>query len=216
MGKEPALDQRLRRELGIKDDPTTWSGGFARIAWRLHVPAAVPDLTARAQSSKVSLADRRFAIDTLAFIDDPAASTAMMRLAKANDALREPATWWLLNRLSNSWADHGLREALKTAGIYDPDAIVLREAIVPKPPANLPELSIDEIVRLKGDAAKGKISAVRCVACHTIDGTGFELGPALDGWGRGKSAEVIARALVLPSAEIAMDTRPPRSRRRTA
>ena len=74
---------------------------------------------------------------------------------------------------------------------------------MPKPPADLPELSIDEIVRLKGDAARGKISAVRCVACHTIDGTGFELGPALDGWGRGKSAEVIARALVLPSAEIA-------------
>ena len=39
----------------------------------------------------------------------------------------------------NSWADHGLREALKTAGIYDPDAIALKEAIVPKPPANLPE-----------------------------------------------------------------------------
>ena len=80
---------------------------------------------------------------------------------------------------------------------------MLREAIVPKPPADLPELSIDEIVRLKGDAARGKASAVRCVVCHSIDGTGFELGPALDGWGRGKSAEVIARALVLPSAEIA-------------
>ena len=116
--------------------------------------------------------------------------------------MREPATWWLLNRLSNSWADHGLQPALKAAGIYDPDAIVLREVIVPKPPADLPELSIEKIVALKGDAARGKISAVRCVACHSIDGTGFELGPTLDGWGRGKSADVIARALVLPSAEI--------------
>ena len=143
-GKEPALYERLRRELGVKDDPTTWSGSFARIAWRLHVPAAVPDLTARARSAKLSLADRRLAIDTLAFINDPAASTAMVSLAQAGDPLREPATWWLLNRLSNSWADHGLRQALKTAGIYDPDAIVLREAIVPKPPADLPELSIDD------------------------------------------------------------------------
>ena len=108
-GKEPALYERLRRELGVKDDPTTWSGSFARIAWRLHVPAAVPDLTARARSAKLSLADRRLAIDTLAFINDPAASTAMMSLAQAGDPLREPATWWLLNRLSNSWADHGLR-----------------------------------------------------------------------------------------------------------
>jgi putative heme-binding domain-containing protein len=40
--------------------------------------------------------------------------------------------------------------------------------------------------------------------CHTIGGTGAELGPALDGWGRGKSAEVIATALVAPNADIAM------------
>ena len=75
--------------------------------------------------------------------------------------------------------------------------------VVPPPPADLPELSIEEIVRLKGDAARGKTAAARCVMCHSIDGAGAELGPALDGWGRGKSAEVIARALVNPSAEIA-------------
>jgi putative membrane-bound dehydrogenase-like protein len=202
-GKEAALYDRLRRELGVKPDPLTWSGAFARITWRLHVPAAVPDLIARARSATLSPADRRLAIDTLAFIDAPAASAAMLRLAEPGSSLREQATWWLLNRLSNSWANHGLGQALKTAGIYDPDTIALREVIVPRPPANLPELSIDEIVRLKGDAARGKGSAVRCLVCHSIDGTGFELGPALDGWGRGKSAEVIARALVLPSAEIA-------------
>ena len=39
--------------------------------------------------------------------------------------------------------------------------------------------------------------------CHAIGGTGAELGPALDGWGRGKSADVIATAIVRPSAEIA-------------
>ena len=77
-GKEPALYDRVRRALGVKDDPLTWSGAFARIAWRLHVPAAVPDLTARARSSKLPLADRRLALDTLAFIDDPAASKAML------------------------------------------------------------------------------------------------------------------------------------------
>ena len=48
------------------------------MAWRLHVPAAVPDLTARAQSSKLSLADRRLAMDTIAFVKDPAASKAML------------------------------------------------------------------------------------------------------------------------------------------
>jgi putative membrane-bound dehydrogenase-like protein len=202
-GKEPALYERLRRELGVKDDPTTWSAAFARIAWRLHVPAAIPDLTARARSSKLSLADRRLAMDTLAFISDPAASAAMLDLAKAESPLREPATWWLLNRMSGDWTDHNLRPALKTAGIYDPDSIALKEAVVPPAPANLPELSVDEIVRLTGDATRGKTAATRCLMCHTFEGTGAELGPALDGWGRGKSADVIATALVRPNAEIA-------------
>jgi putative membrane-bound dehydrogenase-like protein len=198
-GKEAALYGRLRPS----GDPLAWPASFAQIAWRLHVPAAVPDILARARSSTLSLADRRLAVDTLAFIDDPAASTAMVGLAEPSSPLREPATWWLLNRMSNSWAAHGLRETLKTAGIYDPDAIALKEAMVPRPPPDLPELSIDEIVKLKGDAARGKTLAVRCLSCHVIGGTGFELGPALDGWGRGKSAEVIARAIVLPNAEIA-------------
>ena len=202
-GKEPALYDRVRVALVVKTDPTTWSPAFARIVWRLHVPAAVADLTARAKSPKLSLPDRKLAVDTLAFVDDRAASQAMLSLAEPNSPLRDPATWWLLNRLSNSWADHGLRPALKTAGIYDPDAIVLKEVVAPPVPANLPPLAVDDVVRLAGDAARGKTTFARCQMCHSISGTGAEFGPALDGWGRGKSADVIARAIVLPSAEIA-------------
>ncbi|HXW05659.1 MAG TPA: PVC-type heme-binding CxxCH protein [Vicinamibacterales bacterium] len=202
-GKEPALYERLRRELGVKDDPLTWSGPFARIAWRLHVPAAVTDLTARARSTTLPDADRRLAMDTLAFIRDPAASKAMLALVEPESPLREGATWWLLNRMSNDWAEHGLRESLRIAGIYDPDAIVLREAVVPPAPADLPKLDVDEILRLTGDAGRGRTTATRCLMCHAIGGTGAELGPALDGWGQGKSAEVIAIALVDPNAEIA-------------
>ena len=201
-GKELALYERLRRELGGRD-PLRWSNAFARIAWRLHVPAAISDLSARARSPRLSADERRLAMDTLAFIDDPAASKVMLGLAGPKNALREGATWWLLNRLSNDWADHDLRPALKAAGIYDPESIKLQEAVVPRPTADLPELSVDEIVRLTGDASRGKTTATRCVMCHSIGGAGAELGPALDGWGRGKSAEVIARAIVQPNAEIA-------------
>ena len=202
-GKEPALYDQLKRELGVAADPGAWKENFARIAWRLHVPAAVPDLLARAQSTKLSSADRRLALDSLAFIKDPAASKAMLTIAQTEGPTREPATWWVLNRLSNDWADHGLRPALKAAGIYDPDTIKLREAVVPPAPADLPNLSVDEIVQLTGDAGRGKATASRCLMCHAIEGNGAELGPALDGWGRGKSAEVIATALVRPNAEIA-------------
>ncbi len=101
------------------------------------MPAAVADLTARARRRQLSLADRRFALDTLAFVTDPAASKAMLSLADANSALREPATWWLLNRLGSDWAapEYGLRPALKAAGIYDPDTIALKEVVVPPAPA---------------------------------------------------------------------------------
>jgi putative membrane-bound dehydrogenase-like protein len=202
-GKEPALYDRLKRDLGVKDDPLTWSPAFARIAWRLHVPAAVPDLARRAGASTLSPADRRLALDTLAFVKDPAAPKAMLTLADAKSEVREPATWWLLNRMSSDWANYELRPALKAAGIYDPDAITLREIVVPPPAPDLPQLSVEDVAALTGNAARGKETSTRCLMCHAIAGTGAELGPGLDGWGRGKSAEVIATAIVKPSAEVA-------------
>ena len=80
-GRKPRSTIGCARELGRQGDPVAWSPAFAWIAWRLHVPAAVPDLLARARAAKLSLADRRCAIDALAFIDDPAASNAMLKLA---------------------------------------------------------------------------------------------------------------------------------------
>ncbi len=108
-----------------------------------------------------------------------------------------------MNLLTGDWASLGLGPALKTAGVYDPDAIVLKEAVIPPPSADLPTLSAEEISRLTGNAARGKETAARCQMCHNIGGTGAELGPVLDGWGRGKSSEVIATAIVNPNAEVA-------------
>jgi putative heme-binding domain-containing protein len=202
-GKEPALYDRLRRDLRIGNDPLSWPASFAWLAWRLHVPAAVNDVAARARSARLSAADRKLALDTLAFIDDPAASRAMLALAAPSSAQRDMATWWLLNRMSNSWASHNLAPALKAAGIYDPDAITLQAVVVPPAPADLPVLSVADIAARTGNAARGRETATRCLMCHTIGGTGAELGPALDGWGRGKSAAVIAAAIVDPNADIA-------------
>ena len=203
-GKEPALYDQLRRDLGVKPDALTWSPTFASIAWRLHVPAAVPDLTTRAQSAKLSAGDRRLAMDTLAFVKDAAASKAMLTLAAPASPVRDGATWWLLNRMSNDWADYGLGPALKTAGIYDPATVTLKEVVVPPAAPDLPQLSVDAVASLTGNAARGKEAAARCLMCHQIGGSGAELGPALDGWGRGKSAAVIATAIIQPNSEIAL------------
>jgi putative membrane-bound dehydrogenase-like protein len=202
-GKEAALYERLRRDLGVKPDPNSWSPAFARLAWRLHVPAAVPDLTARVKSTTLSAADRRLAIDTLAFVKDASASNAMLALAEPDSPARETAIWWLLNRMSNDWAEFGLGPALKTAGIYDPASIVLKEVVTPRPTAETPTMSVADVVKLTGNAARGKEAVARCQMCHAVNGAGAELGPVLDGWGRGKSAEVIATAIVTPNSEIA-------------
>ena len=83
---------------------------------------------------------------------------------------------------------HGVTPALKVTGIYNPDTIRLESMVVPAPPANAPQLSIDDIVAIQGDATRGKEVVTRCLMCHAVNGTGVDLGPALDGWGRGKSA----------------------------
>jgi putative membrane-bound dehydrogenase-like protein len=202
-GKEAALYDRLHRESGVPSDPTAWPNAFAWIAWRLHPASAVADLAARARAPKLSVDDRRRAMDALAFVDTEAASDAMLKIAGSNGPLRELATWWLLNRMSNSWSSHNLRAALKVTGIYDPDAIKLEQMVKPPPAPGAAELSIEEIVALRGDAARGKTVVARCMMCHAVGGTGAEVGPALDGWGRGKSPDVIARAIVRPNAEIA-------------
>ena len=200
--KEAALYDRLHKELGVKD-ALTWTPVFAQIAWRLHVPAAVADLTTRARSKTLSADARRLAMDTLAFVEDPTASKAMLALAEKDSPVQEGATWWLMNRLTGDWASHNLGPALKTAGIYDPESIVLKEIVTPPVPPDLPQLSVDQIAAMTGDVARGKTVAARCQMCHSVNGTGAEVGPALDGWGRGKSAAVVATALVTPNAEIA-------------
>ena len=202
-GKEAALYDQLHRDLRVPADPVAWPKTFAWIAWRLHPPASVPAFAARARSAKLSLADRRQATDALAFIDASPAADAMLKLAAEKPPVGELAKWWLLSRMSNSWADHNLAAALKVTGVYDPETIKLEAMVVPRPAANTPEPSIEEVVALTGDAARGKNAVTRCLMCHAVGGTGADVGPALDGWGRGKSAEVIARAIVQPSADIA-------------
>ncbi|MCB1090185.1 MAG: c-type cytochrome, partial [Verrucomicrobiae bacterium] len=125
-------------------------------------------------------------------------------LAQLDNPLKAGATWWLLNRASNEWESFDLMPELKDRGIYDPSKIVLQEIIAPDPasvPNNLPPVA--EILKLTGDPERGKVTSQRCQLCHQIGGIGVEVGPGLDGWGRGQTAEVIANAIINPSSDIA-------------
>ena len=102
-GKEPALYEQVRKALGVKDDPLTWSPAFTWIVWRLHSGvSAGPDR--RAQSPEPRLLTAPSRMDTLAFTSDDAAAKAMLALAAPTSALRDGATYWLLNRLTGDWA----------------------------------------------------------------------------------------------------------------
>jgi len=183
-------------------DPASWSDEFAKITWRLWPSAAVNDLGSRASNKDLSAAARSLAVESLAFIDHKSAADAMIKLCAAASPVKAEASAWLLKRGTGEWQKYDIQKALKETGIYDPDTIQVTAAPLPEPPneSTLPPLA--DILAMKGDAEKGKTTAMRCITCHHINGAGPSYAPDLRGWGKGQTPEVIARSIVEPSAEI--------------
>ncbi|MEM7232715.1 MAG: NPCBM/NEW2 domain-containing protein, partial [Planctomycetota bacterium] len=102
-GKEEALYPIFLAKLG---SPTlSWTDAFADIVWRLHPATAVPALRERALSSWLTHAQRKQAIDSLAFISESRAAQAMSEIAKKGPTdLRFYATYWLKHRAKNAWS----------------------------------------------------------------------------------------------------------------
>jgi len=101
-GREAEVYAWLEPELGA--EPAAWDARFAGLAWRLHPPAAVPALAARAALPGLALEERRQALDALAFVPTREAAEAMATLAlTAAPDLRALARWWLGNRATNDW-----------------------------------------------------------------------------------------------------------------
>ncbi|HSH96487.1 MAG TPA: PVC-type heme-binding CxxCH protein [Roseimicrobium sp.] len=185
--------------------PDKWSDAFARIAWRLHAPMAVADHKARALSPAVAKAQRKLAMDAIAFTQDAAAPAAMMELAGKKDfPYQGDAIWWLFNRKDNDWKEFNLLEQMVKRGLYNPDAIEITAMPVPDPkdtPNTLP--TADKIAALKGNATRGALISTACQTCHQIGSQGAEYGPALTVFGQTQTREVIINAILDPSADIA-------------
>ncbi len=180
--------------------PHEWSEQFAKLTWRLWPAAAVTDLEARAQHPALTPEQRDLTLESLAFIDDKSAAEATLNLA-SKDLLKKQAAYWLLRNGNGEWKKYGITEELKERGIYDPSKIVVTPVTTPKP--GKPKFSVKDVLKLTGDASKGKITAMRCVMCHEFNGTGVNYGPNLKGWGQGQTSDVIARSIIEPSADIA-------------
>lgn len=200
-----AAKQESEIWLAIKEalkpgEPKDWDEKFTRLTWRLWPAAAVSDLKARAMSTKLTRAQRAFAVESLAFIDDRKSVDAMLELADKSPAKGEAAAWLLKNGIGE-WKKYDLGKELKDRGIYDPATIVVTPVTVAAPEGK-PKYSVADVLKLTGDAEKGKATAMRCVMCHQFNGVGPDYAPNLKGWGGGQPAEVIACGIIEPSADI--------------
>ena len=186
------------------DNPKEWNDQFAKLTWRLWGAASVNDLKARCADGSLSLEKRKFALESIAFIDDPIAAEAMLEIASKPSPLKGQAVAWLLRNAAGEWAKHGINKGLKEKGIYDPEAITIMPSPLPIAPNGTVKPKVDEILKLKGDPFKGKTTALRCILCHQIDGNGADYGPNLKGWASNQTFEATVRAIAEPSAGIAL------------
>jgi putative membrane-bound dehydrogenase-like protein len=184
-------------------DAAKWSSTFADLIWRLTPADAVPAFKARALAASLPVAERNKAVTALGFVPSKDAAAALLDIAEKGerDLKQNAALWWLLNYKDSRWANAGVDAALKTRGLFDPDAVTVSESLVPEPGAS--KLPVAEIAKLRGDAKRGAVAAAACRMCHRVGGEGADYGPAIDGFASRQTKDVVITAIVNPSNDIA-------------
>lgn len=200
-GKEALVYDALRKDMGAA--PDAWTDAFAWLAWRLHPPQAVADQKARALSPKVSADQVKLTLTALGFTPSAAAATAMIQLAGTNGfAQKDLANWWVNNRKGNLWKPFNVDGILKSLG-QDPANVKLVAVEMPAEPTNAPAIpTTAEILKLKGDAERGKVAVAACYMCHHIGDQGVDYGPDLTTFGKQQPLEVLINSIRNPSADV--------------
>jgi len=199
-GKEAQVWAAVKAAL-VKDGQP-WSVEVARIAWVLHTPDMVNELSAQATGQQVSAEQRKLATETLSFVESKEAALSMIKLAGEGSPVKGEAATWALMRMTGAWSQFDVRSELKKAGVYDEAKVVVNPIQVPEAPK--PTYTSADVLAKSGDAAKGKALAQRCVMCHQIDGNGPAYGPELRGFAARQGREAVVTAIVEPSASIAL------------
>ncbi len=184
-------------------DAAKWPASYANLIWRLTPKGAESAFAARASATTLPETDRLAAVTALGFIATKESANAMLDLAqKATGMVKTHAFWWLLNYKDINWKDDGVNEQLKSRGIYDPATVSIAPMLIPAAEATkLP--AAKEIAALKGNATKGAKVGESCLACHRIGDKGVDYAPALTGFAKAQTAEVVINAIINPSSEIA-------------
>jgi putative heme-binding domain-containing protein len=200
-GKEASIYAALAAQAPGKD-AAKWPSSYANLIWRLTPMGAEADFAVRAAAPALSEKDRIAAVTALGFIPTKKAAHALLDLAEHGTGMvKAHAMWWLMNYKERRWPEAGLDAALKERGLYDPANVSISPSIVPEPePTKLPVAA--EIAKLTGDATKGAVTAQSCRLCHKVGDQGFDYGPALNGFARAQTTEVVINSIINPSAEI--------------
>ncbi len=200
-GKEAVVYAALRKEMNAA--PDSWTDSFAWLAWRLHSPQAVADQKARALSPKVSADQVKLTLTAIGFTPSAAAATAMIQLANTEGfSQKDLAKWWVNNRKGNLWKAYNVDGILKAMG-QDAASTPLVAVEMPAEPANAPALpATAEILKLKGDAERGKTAIASCYMCHRVGEQGIDYGPDLTTFGKQQPLEVVINSIRNPSADI--------------
>ena len=201
-GKEAEIYKALAANPPDKD-PAKWPASYANLIWRLTPAGAESAFAARAAAPSLPDRDRVAAITALGFIPTKAAASALLDLAEkaSSTAVKTNAMWWLLNYKDIRWKDAGIDAQLKQRKLFDPDSVSISASIVPEPePA---KITVAQVAALKGDVKRGADKAQACMLCHRVGDKGNDYGPALAGFAKAQTVEVVINAIVNPSAEIA-------------
>jgi len=197
-GKEAAVYAALVREA----KPSSWDDATAGAVWRLMTAAAVPALQERVFNAKLAQEHRSQALESIAFVRSGSAATAMVEIANLapDKELAERAAFWVKWNNDRWWKAYQPGGKLK-GGNARPELVSI---VTPedKGPSKLPPVA--EILKLKGDVTRGQAVAGRCITCHVIGELGVDVGPNLTGFGQRFPREIVARAIVDPSAEISL------------
>ncbi len=187
---------------GFSADPADWTSREADFAWRLHPAAALADLKARSLAADLPFEQRKKAMVAIGVSDSAQAAIAMVDIARSSvQDSSEEAKRWIAARHKNMWRKYdapGMLSGQKSPKVEYSDHLVPRQlgSSTKLPP-------ITEILALNPDAKAGQQQFGLCSICHKLGGTGIEFGPNLIGWGRGQPRDVIARAIIDPSSDIA-------------
>lgn len=199
-GHEEKIYPLLKKRLG--SDALKWDARFEGLAWRLHVKEALPDFVKRASSTTLETDQRIRMLTAIAFTEGRESTEAMIRLSKLDDEelFNETTKFWLTHPKFEHWKTHPELQA------YFKPQDVKQDFLAPTQFGAISDLpSSQKILSLKGDAVRGKAVASRCAMCHQINEEveAQYYGPNLSAYGKTQPRDVIVKAILDPSEDIA-------------